>query len=200
MLLLDMNIDLVKVIDSTQSLTDLELKYYLSSLSASQQADLIATSNNSAVANSASNKAVNFNSANQSVLSADNSITSAAYYLLRTQNLTSLATDMFKITDKQATETTVNKTLADRQYEINEWSNSNKLDTLYFLQVLFITLTFTATLLFLQKNGMIPSYLFGLLSFLAVVFAILVLIFRWRFTAVKRDGRYWNKQRWQQPS
>jgi hypothetical protein len=169
-------------------------------LTPAEQTAVITENNNRAVTNSAANKSVNFTAANQAVLSSDNSITSAAYYLLRTQNLTSLANDMYKITDKQATEATVNKTLANRQYEINEWSNSNKLDTLYFLQILFITLTFTATLLFLQKNGAIPTYLFSLLSFLAVVFALLVLILRWRFTAVKRDGQYWNKQRWDQPS
>jgi hypothetical protein len=192
--------DISKLVDSTQSLTDLELKAYLTSLTPAEQSELITQKNNTAVTNSAANKSVNFTAANQAVLSSDNSITSAAYYLLRTQNLTSLANDMYKITDKQATEATVNKTLANRQYEINEWSNSNKLDTLYFLQILFITLTFTATLLFLQKNGAIPTYLFSLLSFLAVVFALLVLILRWRFTAVKRDGQYWNKQRWDQPS
>jgi hypothetical protein len=189
-----------RLVDSTQSLTDLELKAYLTSLTPAEQSELITGNNNTAVKNSAANKSANFTAANQAVLSSDNSITSAAYYLLRTQNLTSLANDMYKITDKQATEATVNKTLANRQYEINEWSNSNKLDTLYFLQILFITLTFTATLLFLQKNGAIPTYLFSLLSFLAVVFALLVLILRWRFTAVKRDGQYWNKQRWDQPS
>ena len=192
--------DIGRLVDSTQSLTDLELRAYLASLTPAEQTAVITSNNNAAVTNSAANKSANFTSANQAVLSADNSITSAAYYLLRTQNLTSLANDVYKITDKQATETTVNKTLANRQYEINEWSNSNKLDTLYFLQVLFITLTFTATLLFLQKNGAIPSYLFSLLSFLALIFALVVLIFRWRFTAVKRDGQYWNKQRWQQPS
>jgi len=192
--------DISKLVDSTQSLTDLELKAYLTSLTPAEQSAVITENNNRAVTNSAANKSVNFTAANQAVLSSDNSITSAAYYLLRTQNLTSLANDMYKITDKQATEATVNKTLANRQYEINEWSNSNKLDTLYFLQILFITLTFTATLLFLQKNGAIPTYLFSLLSFLAVVFALLVLILRWRFTAVKRDGQYWNKQRWDQPS
>jgi hypothetical protein len=192
--------DIGKLVDSTQSLTDLELRAYLASLTPAEQTAVITSNNNTAVANSAANKSANFTSANQAVLSADNSITSAAYYLLRTQNLTSLANDVYKITDKQATEATVNKTLANRQYEINEWSNSNKLDTLYFLQVLFITLTFTATLLFLQKNGAIPSYLFSLLSFLALIFALVVLIFRWRFTAVKRDGQYWNKQRWEQPS
>jgi hypothetical protein len=192
--------DYTRIVESTESLADLELKSYLASLTPEQQRSFI-SENNSTVVNAVSaNKLNNYTASNQAVLSADNSITSAAYYLLRTQNLTSLANDMYNITDKQATEITVNKNLANRQYEINEWSNSNKLDTLYFLQILFITLTFTATLLFLQKNGAIPTYLFSLLSFLAVIFALLVLILRWRFTAVKRDGQYWNKQRWEQPS
>jgi hypothetical protein len=193
-------VNLSDVINSTQSLSDLELKSYLANLSSAEQAALIAQSTDGAVSAVSANKAANFTNANNALLGADNSITSAAYYLLRTQDLTNLANDMYTVTSKQATEKTVNKNLADRQYEINEWSNSNKLDTLYFLQVLFITLTFIGTLLFLQKNGMIPTYLFGLFAFLALLFAVIVLIWRWRFTAVKRDGRYWNKQRWQQPS
>jgi len=192
-------VNLQSVITDTQSLSDLELKSYLANLGTGATTDLIESNINSAVSTVSANKANNFSSANQMLLGADNSITSAAYYLLRTQDLTNLANDMYTVTAKQATETTVNQNLADRQYEINEWSNSNKLDTLYFLQILFITLTFIATLLFLQKNGLMPSYLFGLLSFLAMLFAVVVLFWRWRFTAVKRDGRYWNKQRWQQP-
>jgi len=193
-------LNLSDVINSTQSLSDLELKSYLANLNPQQQVDFVNQSKADAVNAISANKAANFTSANNALLGADNSITSAAYYLLRTQDLTNLATDMYTVTSKQATEKTVNKTLADRQYEINEWANSNKLDTLYFLQVLFITLTFIATLLFLQKNGLMPSYLFGLFAFLALLFAVIVLFWRWRFTAVKRDGRYWNKQRWQQPS
>jgi hypothetical protein len=191
---------LASVILDTQALSDLELQSYLASLDPNQ-AHALATANINTVRDQVSAvKATNFTNANQQLIAADNSITAAAYYLLRTQDLQQLATDVNDVTTKQATEISINKELANRQYEINEWSNSNKMDTLYFLQVLFISLTLSGVLLFLMKNGLLPSYLFGLFSFLIVVFAIIVLLLRWRFTAVKRDGTYWNKQRWGQPS
>lgn len=191
---------LANVISDTQALSDLELQSYLAGLNKDQTAALIAANIDTIKTQVSAVKATNFTNANQQLVTADNGITSAAYYLLRTQDLQQLATDVNNVTTKQATEISINKELANRQYEINEWSNSNKMDTLYFLQVLFISLTLSGVLLFLMKNGLLPSYLFGLFSFLIVVFAIIVLLWRWRFTAVKRDGTYWNKQRWGQPS
>ena len=193
-------IDVNNLITDLQSLSDLELKAYLGTLSTNQAAAFTSANKDAAVAAVTASKATNYTNASNMLLGADNSVTSAAYYLLRTQDLTNLASDVNEVTTKQVTENTINKQLADRQYEINEWSNSNKLDTLFFLQILFISLTLTAVFLFLMQNGLLPYYLFGLFSFLTVAFAVIVLIYRARFTAVKRDGRYWNKQRWDQPS
>ena len=193
-------LDVNALITDVQSLSDLELKYYLTSLNDSQRTAFINNGITSAIDSVSASKATNYTNASKMLLGADNSVTSAAYYLLRTEDLTNLATDLNDVATKQVTENTINKQLADRQYEINEWSNSNKLDTLFFLQILFISLTLTAVFLFLMKNGLLPYYLFGLFSFLTVAFAVIVLIYRARFTAVKRDGRYWNKQRWDQPS
>ena len=193
-------LDVNDLITDLQSLSDLELKAYLGTLSTNQAAAFTSANKDAAVAAVTASKAPNYTNASNMLLGADNSVTSAAYYLLRTQDLTNLASDVNEVTTKQVTENTINKQLADRQYEINEWSNSNKLDTLFFLQILFISLTLTAVFLFLMQNGLLPYYLFGLFSFLTVAFAVIVLIYRARFTAVKRDGRYWNKQRWDQPS
>ena len=193
-------IDVNNLITDLQSLSDLELKAYLGTLSTNQAAAFTSANKDAAVAAVTASKATNYTNASNMLLGADNSVTSAAYYLLRTQDLTNLASDVNEVTTKQVTENTINKQLADRQYEINEWSNSNKLDTLFFLQILFISLTLTAVFLFLMQNGLLPYYLFGLFSFLTVAFAVIVLIYRARFTAVKRDGRYWNKQKWGQPS
>jgi len=193
-------LDVNSLITDLQSLSDLELKAYLATLSTADRTAFAQQNITSAVNNVTNSKKTNYNNASKMLLGADNSVTSAAYYLLRTEDLTNLATDLNNVTTKQVTENTINKQLADRQYEINEWSNSNKLDTLFFLQILFISLTLTAVFLFLMQNGFLPYYLFGLFSFLTVAFAVIVLIYRARFTAVKRDGRYWNKQRWDQPS
>jgi len=62
---------------------------------------------------------------------------------------------------KDSTNTLVNNNnSSQRQYEINEWTSNNKMDTLFFYQLLLITLTILAPLLYLQKNGYIPSSVF----------------------------------------
>ena len=58
---------------------------------------------------------------------------------------------------------------AKRQYEINEWTSNNKLDTLFFYQLLLITLSITAPLLYLNKNGLLPSSAFyGIVGVLGI--------------------------------
>ena len=151
-------LDVNDLITDLQSLSDLELKAYLSTLSANDRNTFVQGNITTAVNKVTDSKATNYTNASKMLLGADNSVTSAAYYLLRTEDLTNLATDLNDVTTKKVTENTINKQLADRQYEINEWSNSNKLDTLFFLQILFISLTLTAVFLFLMQNGLLPYY------------------------------------------
>jgi hypothetical protein len=192
--------NLQSVIDQTQALADLELKSYLASLSGTEQSELIAGNVDTAVKSVLATKSTQFSNYQNQLLNADNSVTSAAYYLLRSQDLQKLAKDVDEVAAKQVSQADINKQLAGRQFEINEWSNSNKLDTLFFMQVLFISLTLTGVLLFLMMNGLLPQYLFGLFSFFIAFAAVLVLILRARFTSVKRDSRYWSKQRFNQPT
>jgi hypothetical protein len=126
---------------------------------------------------------------------ADNNITSTAYYISRTGDLVNLTGDIDTVAVKQLTTSDINSDLVTRQNEINEWSNENKLETLYFLQVLFLCLTFIASMVYLQSRGLISSYLLNLFIVLAAAFAVFVLVNRARFTAVRRDSRYWSKLR-----
>ena len=52
--------DIGRLVDSTQSLTDLELRAYLASLTPAEQTAVITSNNNAAVTNSAANKSANF--------------------------------------------------------------------------------------------------------------------------------------------
>ena len=61
------------------------------------------------------------------------------------------------------------------------------------MQVLFISLTLVAILTFLLSNGAISQTLFAFLSYSIGAMAILMLVIRWRYTNVARDGRYWHK-------
>ena len=191
---------LTDVIAETQALSDMELKAYLNSLSEAQQANFIAENITSTVNNVKGVKAQRYNDITAQLVSADNNITQAGYYLARTQDLTNLAKDVDEVAARQASASTTNQELATRQHEINEWSNGNKLDTLFFLQVLFVTLTLCATFLFLAMMGLMPMYLFGLFAFILFVGALLVLLFRWRFSSVVRNPRYWNKMKFPPPA
>ena len=84
---------------------------------------------------------------------------------------------------------------AKRQYEINEWTSNNKLDTLFFYQLLLITLTIIAPLLYLNKNGLLSSIAFYGISGILAIAVILTLLIRYQYTSGSRDLRYWNRRR-----
>jgi len=95
----------------------------------------------------------------------------------------------------QADDLRVNNISAKRQYEINEWTSNNKLDTLFFYQLLLITLTITAPLLYLNKNGLLPSAAFYGITGVLGIAVVLTLLIRYQYTIGARDLRYWNRRR-----
>ena len=112
-----------------------------------------------------------------------------------------MASDSDKLYDhlkSQSDNLQVLNTNAKRQYEINEWTSNNKLDTLFFYQLLLITLSITAPLLYLNKNGLLPSPAFyGIVGVLGIA-VVLTLIVRYQYTIGSRDLRYWNRRRFAQ--
>ncbi len=186
---------LQEIQSQTQILSDMELKTYLNSLTPAQQADLLAGNVANSVADVQANKETAYIRAFNNVTNSNNAITQAGYYLARTLDMNTMASDINQVAAKQASAAMVNKELATRQYQINEWSSSNKLDTLFFFQVLLIALTLSAALFFLVKQGMMPMFLFTILSMILLAGALLVLFMRWRYTSTVRDGVYWSRRR-----
>lgn len=189
-------VDVNTLIDQTQVLSDMELQSYLASLAANgQRATFTAENVGAAIQKVKDQKNNQIQAMLTNVTGADNTITSAAYYLARTQDLNSMASNVDSIAAKQASVIDINKSLVNRQYEINEWSNENKLDTLFFMQVLFITIMFISGLLFLRSSDMIPPMLFFILVSIASVTSVLVILSRVRYTNVLRDSKYWHRAR-----
>jgi hypothetical protein len=183
------------VISQTKILGDMELQAYLNSMDASQKTSYINSNINDTMNAVRANKSSKYSDLLDQVTGADNNITSAAYYLTRTRDLTDLATSVDNMTMTQYSASSINNGLTGRQAEINEWANSNKLDTLYFLQILFISLSLVGILCFLVSNGIINQSVFTLVSYTIGAIAIVILILRWRYTRVARDSRYWHKAR-----
>jgi hypothetical protein len=119
---------------------------------------------------------------------------SLLFYQFRNRDLN----DMGAVFDKQNQQAIgtarFNNQLATRQYEINEWSYGNKMDTLFVFQILFITLLLSASITYLHKLGFFGAPLLGTLIGALLFIDILIIANRTRYTAALRDQRYWNRR------
>lgn len=120
--------------------------------------------------------------------------TSLLFYQQRNKDLQELG-NAFDVQNKTAINTTkYNNDLATRQYEINQWSYNNKMDTLFVFQLLFVSLVLSAIFVYMSKIGLFGGALLGLLCGLLLVSVVLVLVVRAIYTAKQRDQRYWNRR------
>lgn len=172
-------INIATLRDDVSSLGDMDLQYHLASLSTSTT-DFTQANVQNTLSSVASKKQGAF---------------SDAYKVSQSRNMSNTAQGIDKILQDKLETTKQNTSNARRQYEINEWSNFNKLDTLYFMQVLFICITFVTVMMFLNVRGFITFPLFIVFSIIAGLVAIAALIIRARYTSVVRDNRYWHKAR-----
>ena len=84
--------------------------------------------------------------------------------------------------------------LSKRQFEINEWYNYNKLETLFFLQVFFISSLCMTIIIYGQKKGMITNMMAGLLTMILVAIIAITGIYRYYYTNRQRDTRLWSRR------
>jgi len=81
-----------------------------------------------------------------------------------------------------------------RQGEINEWQAQNKLDTLFFLQILFLFFSAIVVLLYLRQAKMLSdTSVYGTVGALLLV-VVGILWNRVSYTNMSRDSRYWNRR------
>lgn len=81
-----------------------------------------------------------------------------------------------------------------RQAEINEWESKNKMDTLFFLQLLFIFLSVLVVSLYLRQIGLFTNSIVGMIAGVGVLILGLILWNRASYTSSSRDQRYWNRR------
>ena len=116
------------------------------------------------------------------------------FYQQRNRDLQNLG-DALKNQNESAIGTRkFNNQLATRQYEINEWSYNNKMDTLFVFQILFVTLLLAAGLAYLHSMGLLSMTFLGLLVGMLLFVDIAILINRFMYTQKVRDKRYWNRR------
>jgi len=129
----------------------------------------------------------------QSINGADsNSNNTLTYgmYINRNQTIANIATDMTNQNNRQDGA----KDTYTRQAEINEWQAQNKLDTLFFLQILFLFFVLVVILIFLRRYGLLTTGSFYTVATILVIILIGVLWNRASYTMYSRDKRYWNRR------
>ena len=82
-----------------------------------------------------------------------------------------------------------------RQFEINEWYNYDKLETLFFLQIVFMASLSVAIVMFWTKKGLITVGLAGILYGILGLLVAGVGLYKYYYTAGARDVKLWHRRR-----
>jgi len=125
----------------------------------------------------------------------DKNIIHALYYYIRNTDLSNVTSQVNSSTTKQAAVAEANKGLSKRQYEINEMANNGKLEILYFMQIIFVSLSFIGIIAYLFSISYITGGLFWTLVTTTVILNIIIIVFKTRYSMFSRDSRYWDKMR-----
>ena len=87
------------------------------------------------------------------------------------------------------------KDLTRRQAEINDWYYQDKLETLFFLQLFFMTMLSMCIVMYFQKSGLISGSFASFLTFLLLTVIMIIGLYRYKYTETFRDPRWWYKRR-----
>jgi len=112
----------------------------------------------------------------------------------RNMSLSKAASVMTDQNNSKVSEARRQKDTYTRQGEINEWQAQNKMDTLFFLQILFIFLGLVIVLLFLRQGGIISDSVMYVIVGVLLLIVVGVLWNRASYTEMSRDKRYWNRR------
>jgi hypothetical protein len=118
----------------------------------------------------------------------------ANFYKSRNADVDRLVTSIDENNKRITQSIAYDKDITKRQFEINEWYNYNKLETLFFLQLFFIVALSGAIVVFLQKNAIVTSALAGLLYVILAVVAGGTGLYRYYYTRNIRDPRLWHRR------
>ena len=118
----------------------------------------------------------------------------AQLYQTRSSDVNKLQKVISDVNTKYEAGIDTNKKLTRRQFEINEWAYNNKLETLFLLQILFITMLILVLFFFLAKNGYISMTTASSASILLFLIIAYIGYRRWNYTTHTRDTRLWSRR------
>ena len=177
------------------SLQEVDLMNSLSGLSGAQLSDFINSKKGELENRVMAEHSDTFQKVYGDMIRSSDTTNNIMYYYVRNKDLDNLQGAMLTKSTQEADAATFDNQTAKRQFEVNEWTKGNKQDTLFFLQLIFITFALMICMLFLQRIQVIPPIVYvGVTSAIGVA-VVLTLIVRARYTSNYRDTRYWNRRR-----
>ena len=126
---------------------------------------------------------------------AGDTVKNITYYHVRNKDLDNTQGAVFSKAKAEADAATYDSQIAKRQFEINEWTSGNKMDTLFVMQMTLIVLTITAPLLYMVRIGLVPMSVFSMISFLLLAALVLTFVVRYQYHDKSRDLRFFNRRR-----
>jgi hypothetical protein len=84
--------------------------------------------------------------------------------------------------------------LTKRQFQINEYHYNNKLEFLFFLQLMFISVLVMAILIYLNRNGTLTTQMTAISTMVLAVLVLIVGASRYFYTRRTRDRNMWNRR------
>ena len=123
----------------------------------------------------------------------------ANFYKSRNSDVNRLTTSMDQ--NNQNIQDSLERDLAisKRQFEINEWYNYNKLETLFFLQLFFISSLVMAVVLYYQKRGVFTNEVSALITGVLFLIVVGTGLYRYFYTQRTRDTRLWHRKNFKTP-
>jgi hypothetical protein len=153
------------------------------------------TTNSQNLQNSAiAQKNASFNKVYGDTVRASNTQNNIYYYYTRNKDLDTMQKELYDRAQYDLESSRHDKDLAQRQYEINEWSYGNKMETLFIFQMILIAFVLMTPLLYFSRQGLVPTSVLSTVGILFAVIIILTIAIRAQYTTFSRDKRYWNRQ------
>lgn len=116
---------------------------------------------------------------------------------IRNEESTKLNNKLLEEANKTSDNLRNTNDLANRKYEMNEWTVNNKKDTLFVFSMLFIMISGLILVTGLYRLHVISTSFWMLLSVPMILIFVLTVIYRSQYTNVYRNKRYWNRKRFE---
>ena len=116
------------------------------------------------------------------------------HYYKRNSDLNTLQKNVFDSQKSSADAVIHDRDLAKRQYEINQWTSSNKKETLFIYSQIFIVLCTFVILGYLWMKGILGTSVIMILGTIVLLIVIFTIVNRSQYTDSVRDKRFWNRR------